>query len=344
MTAPQTVWVDFENAPQVWVLSPIIRHLRKRGYRVVLTARDFSYTVTLARSLGLDVDVVGFPGFGKTGIAKTARALERALRLYGRMSGTEGGVDMALSHGSRAQIIAAHYRGIPVVTMLDYEFVNKALVRFIDRVLVPAPIPKRVFGRHAGRVEQYPGLKEDLYLWGFRPGPDPFAAAADPRAIRVLLRPEGRFTHYRSSLSEILQRATLERLAESPHAFVALLPRDEAQGRALGEWCERRALAHWIPDSVLSGPELIAHADVVLGGGGTMTREAAVLGVPSYSFFGARWGAVDRHLVEAGRLRKIASVADARNIAIEKRGPTQSSASPRALEFITELMDERLRR
>jgi predicted glycosyltransferase len=40
----------------------------------------------------------------------------------------------------------------------------------------------------------------------------------------------------------------------------------------------------------------------VISGGGTMNREAAALGVPVYSIFRGKIGAVDRYLSEKGRL------------------------------------------
>ncbi len=42
--------------------------------------------------------------------------------------------------------------------------------------------------------------------------------------------------------------------------------------------------------------------DLVIGGGGTMTREAAVLGVPAYTYFAGKWGAVDQYLSDQHRL------------------------------------------
>jgi hypothetical protein len=56
---------------------------------------------------------------------------------------------------------------------------------------------------------------------------------------------------------------------------------------------------------VLDGPELVWNARLVAGGGGTMTREAAVLGVPSVSFFMGRPGRVDEYLASLGRLESV---------------------------------------
>ena len=67
-----------------------------------------------------------------------------------------------------------------------------------------------------------------------------------------------------------------------------------------------------IPDHVVDGLNLIWYSDLVISGGGTMNREAAALGVPVYSIFRGKIGAVDRYLSENGRLTLIESVDDLR--------------------------------
>jgi hypothetical protein len=54
---------------------------------------------------------------------------------------------------------------------------------------------------------------------------------------------------------------------------------------------------------------LMWSADLVLGAGGTMTREATLLGAPTFSLFAGREPAVDRWLMERGRLRRLDSPA-----------------------------------
>jgi predicted glycosyltransferase len=51
-------------------------------------------------------------------------------------------------------------------------------------------------------------------------------------------------------------------------------------------------------------------ADLVLGAGGTMTREAALLGVPTFTLFAGERPAVDRWLEQQGMLRRLESVDD----------------------------------
>jgi predicted glycosyltransferase len=62
----------------------------------------------------------------------------------------------------------------------------------------------------------------------------------------------------------------------------------------------------------VDGLNLIWYSDLVVSGGGTMNREAAALGVPVYSIFRGKTGAVDRYLSDTGRLVMLESADDVR--------------------------------
>ena len=337
------VWIDFENAPHVWVFSPIIERLRANCHECILTARDFSYTVPLARQLGLEVDVVGGGREARTRSRKVLRTLERAARLCAHVGGRRRELAIALSHSSRAQTLAATVLGIPVVALDDYEFADHALLRFVDHVLAPAVISTERWGRHADRIVHYPGLKEELYLAGFRPPATPAPELPLDGSVRVLFRPGGRFTHYQSPQTEVLQRAALQSLREQEGVFLVLMPRDPVQGEELAAFCDDSRIPHWTPPRVVDGPDLVWQMDLVLGGGGTMTREAALLGVPAYSFFGGRLGSVDRHLVSTGRLTHLARVDDLLKVRYVKRdraAPIPARAD--GLEFVARWLEQML--
>jgi hypothetical protein len=67
------------------------------------------------------------------------------------------------------------------------------------------------------------------------------------------------------------------------------------------------------------GLDLVGLADVVISGGGTMAREAAALGVPSYSIFTGREGAVDVRLAKEGRLTLVRDLEKIEAIKFRKR-------------------------
>ncbi|MGH2969535.1 MAG: DUF354 domain-containing protein, partial [Solirubrobacteraceae bacterium] len=58
-----------------------------------------------------------------------------------------------------------------------------------------------------------------------------------------------------------------------------------------------------VPERTVDGRSLVALADVLVSAGGTMNREAAVLGTPVWSMFEGPLGGVDEQLVREGRLR-----------------------------------------
>jgi predicted glycosyltransferase len=57
-------------------------------------------------------------------------------------------------------------------------------------------------------------------------------------------------------------------------------------------------------------------ADLVIGAGGTMTREAALLGVPTFTVFAGKSPAVDRALQARGRMQRL---TDAHQVAAVRR-------------------------
>ncbi len=81
-----------------------------------------------------------------------------------------------------------------------------------------------------------------------------------------------------------------------------------------------------VPEQAIDAQSLIAHADLVISAGGTMNREAVALGVPVYTTFEGRLGAVDERLIAEGRLRKL---RDPAQIDLKKRFPAAAPARVR---------------
>jgi predicted glycosyltransferase len=111
-----------------------------------------------------------------------------------------------------------------------------------------------------------------------------------------------------------LFHAVVETLAKQPDAKMIVLPRNARQAAQIRElWpnlvSQGRIL---IPERAIDGLNMIWYSDFVISGGGTMNREAAALGIPVYSIFRGKLGAVDRYLAEQGRLTMIENVDEIR--------------------------------
>src|SRR5262249_38419090 len=158
--------------------------------------------------------------------------------------------------------------------------------RLASRVIVPRAFPSaelRKYGASMRKVKRYDGTKEDAYLADFTPDPK-FGevlrkigvANAD---ILVVARPPAREALYHRFENELFDEL-LAHLNSRENVKIILLPRTDAQ-RA--EYAKRNWADVTVPRDALDGANLIAAADLVISGGGTMNREAAALGVPAMS-------------------------------------------------------------
>src|SRR5262249_50059140 len=120
--------------------------------------------------------------------------------------------------------------------------------------------------------------------------------------------------HYHNPESEGLLDEVMRRIVATSEVQAVVLPRNERQEtemkNARPEWFDGSKVI--IPDRVGDGMNLIWHSDLVVSGGGTMNREAAALGVPVYSIFRGKIGAVDRRLATQGRLTLIENKEEVR--------------------------------
>src|SRR5437588_6886084 len=107
------VWIDLSNSPHPLLFAPIARRLESDGHKVLITARDNAQTVELARERWQKVEVIG----GDSPRRKPAKATAIVRRMHElRQWGARKRPDVALSHNSYAQIVAAGILGLPAVT------------------------------------------------------------------------------------------------------------------------------------------------------------------------------------------------------------------------------------
>lgn len=300
------VWIDFSNSPHPLLFAPIVRELEAAGCQVLLTARDHAETLELARERWTEVTVLGRPAPGGRA-AKAGVLLERTRQLAGWARAARP--DVALSHNSYAQIVAARALRIPAVTAMDYEHqpANHLAFRLARSILLPEALRGTDVHRQgaaAHKTRFYDGLKEELYLGDFEPDPTVRArlGITDDRPLFVLRTPPTRATYHR--FGNALFDEVLHRLARDDAAWCVLLAR-HPEHRAAVEALDAANVV--IPAAAVDARSLMLQADVVVGAGGTMTREAALLGVPTWSAFAGRPAAVDLWLEQSGRLRRLSS-------------------------------------
>ena len=333
------IWIDLDNSPHAHFFPPIIRRLEEAGYAVELTARRFGQVEEIARSHGLKYVVIGQHRTPHFFLTRALATVGRALRLtaYGRQIRPA----IAVSHGSRAQVLAAWLLGIPVMTIYDYEFVYSELFsRMATKLLLPETIPSVTLERQhvdMKKVIRYPGFKENVYLSGWQNSPEVMEELnLDPGRLIITVRPPATWAHYQDPLSEVLFRALVERLRGDRDSQVIVLPRTRKQGEELKKSYGMRSAPFRVSDKSVDALSLMALSDAVLSGGGTMAREAAIIGTPAYSLFAGKPGAVDAALERDGKLTILRKIEEVRDLRFEKssRNFRLNSADARTGEVI----------
>jgi hypothetical protein len=309
---PVRVWVDFTNTAHVVVLRPLVERLEAAGHEVELTARPLSHTLELLEDWGRPATVLGRHG-GARRRDKARAAGDRIRRMIA--FGRGRAFDCALAHGSTDLPVACRALRIPNSTMFDYEWAelqHHVNCRLANRVLTPDVIPAarlRRFGAHPGKLVQYPGLKEEYYFADFEPDEGVLDALGVDRAKPLcVVRTAPSYALYVPGSETLLLPALLRHL-EAAGAQTVVLPRTPEQGSDVQALGIRDVI---VARRAVDGRSLVALADAVVSAGGTMVREAAVLGTPVWTMFEGRMGAVDEALIRDGRVQALRDPADVR--------------------------------
>ena len=320
------VWFDPTNSPHVLIIHPLLRELEKKEVSWFVTTRDYAQTIPLLERFGIPYFRVGGYVSGSKW-RKGIYAIFRSLRLL-RFS-----ADAIFSPGSPYVYPAAILRRIPVIFLQDNEHIS--LLRWIGlfshSVIYPEAVPEDVLvskGVPREKIIQYPGLKEEIYLYDWK---------VDVGSVRkelgikkdeevVAFRPEPYTAHYLQKKHEWSLKF-VESLINGTDYRVVVLPRTLEQKE---EYQRRFGSKIVIPERPVDGPSLLKLCSAFISAGGTMVREAVVLGTPAISMYPGELLAVDRWLVESGYMRHILkpTVGDLHD-AIQSRKRYRMTLKPR---------------
>ncbi len=311
------LWADIENEPQVQYLLPLLEACRRSGAETFVTARNSGATFELLENRGVPYEPVG-AAYGASKPAKVQGLISRGRALSALLR--REGVPDVLVCASRAAVLAARRLRVPSFLVSDYEHANLTVFRWArSTIMFPDVIDTSAYrsrGISPRRLIAFRGLKEDLTFAGVDlDGIERLRLETDDH-LRVLVRPPAEDSHYYKGRSKELYLAALRRFAAQDDAVVVLSPRYPRQRDDLA------GLQFVNEPIVLDRPlpflTLLRSVDAVLTSGGTMLREAAYLGVPAFSLFGSRLGAVDRHLAAIGRATLLASEQDIADIRLAR--------------------------
>ena len=333
------IWIDIDNSPHVPFFRPIIKKLQNLGHDVVVTARDYAQSVELLDLYGISYHKIGkHPGKHK--LKKVIGTLYRSVQLAKFAIGRK--FDIAVNHASRSQAIAAFWLRCPYVAMYDYEYVSTKVFDITAcKILVPDAISDESLesqGVNVEKVVKYPGFKEQLYIYDLNPDPSIYdELGINPDKIVVTLRPPQTAAHYHVHASDQFFEAVLKFLSSQSNVTIVILSRTKQQEMDIQESVRYTDATVVFPNHAVDGINLLWHSDVVISGGGTMNREAALLGIPTYTIFAGKLGILDQKLILEQKMKKISSPQEVNQIILKKRPALEipDNKKTQLVDFIT---------
>ncbi|MGQ9543990.1 MAG: DUF354 domain-containing protein [Candidatus Bathyarchaeia archaeon] len=302
------ILVDILTPKQALFLGELSERLEDAGHEVFRVTRNFKETVRMLKMKGLKAEIVG--SHSLTLMGKLQESLRRTSKLAYIMKGHK--VDCALGFSSVEAARAAFGLSIPYYCISDSphaEAVSRLTIPLSSKLFTPKVIPKddwTRYGIHPSRIIHYNAL--DPYVWIKDVKPDPHYLrrnGIDPESRIVTLRLEESFAAYlmgvdgdwRGLASKILEGL----LRRGCGATIIVLPRYDEHLANLKKFRGRVI----VPRSMIYGATLLASTSVFIGGGGTMTAEASMMGVPAISYFPAGPTRVETFLEERSLLKRL---------------------------------------
>jgi predicted glycosyltransferase len=287
------IWFDLSNSPHINMFRAMIRDLQ-RQHEVIMTCRPLANTIELLEMHGLEHTVVG-THYGRSLSRKICGFPVRVLQLKRFLQKRQ--IDVAISQSSFHSPVVARLLGVRSVYLNDNEHAMGNIPAFAcaSQIMVPEFVSEKSLGRQYAsldKVVRYPGVKEGIYLWESCERMQAKRAQRQGNSKQtVFVRPEPWTAQYYKGAHNFLDDLLLG-MRDSTE--VTILPRGADQ-RDYYRGDKFRGIK--VIDRPMDIEELAPACDMFIGAGGTMTREMAVLGIPTISVYQDELLDVDRYLL-----------------------------------------------
>jgi uncharacterized protein len=275
------LWID-ALTPKQALFAKAMLGAAPRRIECLVTTRDYSELNQFLSQIKLDHTSIGKHGGGGL-LEKLKASIERQRELIPFVS--RSGIDLSLSFISPEASRISFGLGIRHFICSDSPHASapsRLAVPLSTALFTPFPIDDKRWTQYGIRSEQVMKYKAlDPWAWLKRVK---FSGAGTAVTGRVLIRLEEWFASYFKRGEGV--SSTLTKLINGIKAIgdfqITLVPRYDEQR----EWARKEFGGRCIiPGSTINGVEEITKTDLLIGGGATMTQEAALLGVPNISYF-----------------------------------------------------------
>jgi len=296
------VWLDILSPKQLFLFTSLAKTLRELGHEPIMTSRHYIQLNDLLEKFSRDWDIVKIGSWGGGTLEGKLRAsIDRLGRLLDYI--IELKPDITFSSGSVEASRISYGLGIPHILISDtpHSPVNRLVAPLSEKVFTPWIISEDEWveaGAHPKSIRHYRALDPCFWLRDFKPSREQLSELELEEGEYVLLRmPETMASYLRMSDERILN--FVESLAKILKGLrLVILCRYREQSAAIHK--SLRDVKVLVIDKPIFGQSLIYYSSIFIGGGGTMTQEAALLGVPSISIYPKKLPTAIKFLVENG--------------------------------------------
>jgi uncharacterized protein len=287
------IWLEISNSPHINLFSGMLEDL-VRAHEVIVTARPLANTVQLLKLHGIKHTVVG-KHYGAGRLAKAYGYPVRVCQLWNFLKDKD--IDVAVSQSSFHSPVVARLLGVRSIYMNDNEHALGNIPAFLaaSTILVPECLSAESLRRQYAsprKLLRYPGVKEGIYLHRMEQVLGQSDQLRNGKLRRsIYVRPEPWTAQYYNGAVNFLDGLLLGLKNE---ARVTVLPRDQEQAKHYGQ---PRFEGIHVVAGALDIAQIAPDCDLFIGAGGTMTREMAVLGIPTISVYQDKLLDVDRYLL-----------------------------------------------
>ncbi len=288
------IWMDALTPKQLIFLDAIRRRLEELGHDVFTTTRSYHDAAYVVQRLGLDVTFVGGHG-GATISAKLEASLRRSLDLARVIEGRS--FDAAFSFSSPEAARVAFGLGIPHYAANDSphaQAVARLTIPLSRLLFTPFVIPPSAWTRCGIRLEdlrRYHAIDAAAWLKHPERWPRPNEVERGAKHAIVVRLEESQASYLLGGDGDTL-KLVLSLVDRFPERKVILLTRYAEQERLFSGVKGNVTLC----TTPFFGVNMVKDAALLLGRGGTMNAEAALLGVPTVSYFPGMPTYIDRYL------------------------------------------------
>jgi predicted glycosyltransferase len=342
------IWIDILTPKQAYLLGELSRRLESRGHYILRTTRRYKEVNEVLDMKGISAVTVGHHGGGslERKLTSSARRILALTRIIDELK-----PDLSVAFASPEAARVSFGLRIPHFTINDSphaKAVALLTVPLSTKLFAPKVIPIKEWiklGASNGNIVQYNALDPLIWLKSFVPSPSVLHDLGIIKTKPILVfRLEEAFAAYlldKASWKESVVTPMIIHLLEKygDKIQIVALPRYKQQISVAKKLFRNRVI---IPDKAIDGPSLISFSTLFVGAGGTMTAEAAMLGVPAISCFPAEPTIVEKYLIKEKLVSRITDSASALRKIIQilnNVGTIRKFSESKSKELISKMED-----